>query len=100
MIKTKKIYKRNKLGQFAKAPSWTGPTRRMLFKFVALALVVSMNGLALSRVGDTMGYYNDEESSGGNVFDAGMLDFVLSESHYESIIGPEAVGEKTAVTVA
>src|SRR3989344_390512 len=67
--------------QFAPVLSpFVGPARRILFKLAALALVVSMNGLALSRVGDTMGYYNDEESSGGNVFDVGMLDFILSNA--------------------
>src|SRR3989344_3353522 len=73
--------------QFAPVLSpFAKPTRRILFKLAAFALVVSMNGLALSRVGDTMGYYNDEESSGGNIFNAGMLDIVLSNADFEGVI--------------
>src|SRR3989344_634301 len=80
--------------QFAPVLSpFAKPTRRILFKLAAFALVVSMNGLALSRVGDTMGYYNDEESSGGNIFNAGMLDIVLSNADFEGVISNDSSDE-------
>ena len=108
MIKTKRIYKRNKRGQFVRVYPWDGlitpafikATKTIAFKFIALLLIVGLNGVAISRIGYTAAFYNDTESSAGNVFNAGMLDFVLSESNLKSFIGPEAVGEKTIVTVA
>src|SRR3989344_4973295 len=74
--------------------------KKIIHKLIAIILIVGLNGMALSHIGYTKAYYNDVESSGGNAFTAGMLDFILSELDYESLIGSEAVGEKTAVTVA
>src|SRR3989344_7152763 len=73
--------------QFAPVLSpFAKPARRILFKLAALALVVSMNGLALSRVGDTMGYYNDIEAASGNSFSATSLAFdIIPNTHTSGI---------------
>ena len=73
--------------QFAPVLSpFAKPARRILFKLAALALVVSMNGLALSRVGDTMGYYNDIEAASGNSFSAASLAFdIIPNTHTSGI---------------
>ncbi|MDO8471143.1 MAG: lamin tail domain-containing protein [bacterium] len=60
--------------------------RQVSLKLLVFMLAIGLNGLALSRVGHTAGYYNDEESSAGNVFDAGMLDIVLSNTVFEGVI--------------
>src|SRR3989344_5690991 len=73
---------------------------KLLHKLLAILLIVGLNGVGLSGVGNTMGYYNDTEDSTKNAFTAGMLDFRLSSSAYTTLIGPEALGEKTGVTVA
>ena len=73
---------------------------KLLHKLLAILLIVGLNGVGLSGVGNTMGYYNDTEDSTENAFTAGMLDFRLSSSAYTTLIGPEALGEKTGVTVA
>jgi len=88
---TKVIRKRNKLGQFTKAYSWENivfmkTVKRVSFKLLAFALIVGLNGVALSQIGYTMGYYNDEESSTGNTFKGGMLDIVLSNTEFDGVI--------------
>ena len=85
---TKKIRKRNKLGQFAKASPWTDVTffkivRQMSLKLLALTLIVGLNAVALSQIGYTMGYYNDIESSTDNTFEAGEVDFSLEVSNWQ-----------------
>ena len=58
--------------------------KTLTYKLVALVLIVGLNGLALSRVGYTMGYYNDIESSTENTFEAGSVDFSLGISGWQA----------------
>ena len=97
--------RRNKLGQFTKASPWTNIAfikivKQMPLKLLAFTLIVGLNGVALSQIGYTMGYYNDIESSEGNSFSATMLDFILTNNNLEKVIGPEALGEISHASVA
>ncbi|MDO8569270.1 MAG: LamG-like jellyroll fold domain-containing protein [bacterium] len=54
----------------------------MARKLLALALIVSLNGVVISNIGYTAGYYNDIETSDNNTFIADQLDFILDESDW------------------
>lgn len=60
------------------------PAPHFLFKLVAIMLMVSLNGVGLSGVGYTMGYYNDVETSTENTFEAGSVDFLLGVSGWQA----------------
>lgn len=45
--------------------------------------------------GFALAYFTDPELSSGNSFAAGSLDFRLSHDSFDTVIGPEASGEKT-----
>src|SRR3989344_1555312 len=86
MIKVNR--KRNKLGQFTKASPWTNTAlaeavKELSLKLLAFTLIVGLNGVALSQIGYTMGYYNDIESSTENTFVAGSVDFSLDISGWQ-----------------
>src|SRR3989344_4109548 len=49
--------------------------RQVSLKLLVLMLAIGLNGVALSRVGYTLGYYNDVESSTENTLEAGSVDF-------------------------
>lgn len=68
-------------------------------KLTALLLVVLLNGAGLMAVGNTIAYYNDTETA-PNIFEASIIDFILSVPTFETQIGPEEDGEKTYFTVA
>lgn len=52
---------------------------------VALALVVSLNGVGLLAVGDTVGFYFDSEHSNGNAFIAGNIDFTATSTEWNPL---------------
>ncbi|MBC8464870.1 MAG: lamin tail domain-containing protein [Parcubacteria group bacterium] len=56
--------------------------QHVLRRAVVAMLMVGMNAAGLSAVGETFGYYNDTESSEGNVFAAHMLDFRLEATDW------------------
>jgi hypothetical protein len=58
--------------------------QHVLRRAVVAMLMVGMNAAGLSAVGETFGYYNDTESSDGNVFAAHMLDFRLEPDPTDS----------------
>ena len=58
--------------------------KTLTYKFITLVLIVGLNGMVLSRVGYTMGYYNDVESSTENTFEAGSVDFLLEASGWQA----------------
>jgi hypothetical protein len=72
--------------------------KQMSFKLLALTLVVGLSVVLPIHINYTMGYYNYFESSSGNVFSAGLLDFTLSQSSHQLLIGPGVVDEETVVT--
>lgn len=74
--------------------------RKASLKLLVLLLIVGLNGVMLSRIGYTVSYYSDKESSHENLFSAAMLDLLLSKTSFESQIGTEALGEKSLATVA
>ena len=102
---TRVIQKRNKLGQFTKgSPSGNvaliKAVKQMSIKLLAVALIVGLNGAALSQIGYTMGYYNDTESSTENTFIAGSVDFSLNISEWQPpetavSMAPGDITEKT-----
>lgn len=84
---TRVIRKRNKLGQFTKASPWENivvmrAVKQLSLKLLALMLIVGLNGVALSGIGDTMSYQNDIETSSGNTFIAEQLDFILDANDW------------------
>src|SRR3989344_6016809 len=68
-------------------------TPPVLFKLLALTLMVGLNGVGVSGVGNTIGHYNDTESSNENVFGAGMLDIALSNTTFEGVISNDSGDE-------
>lgn len=52
----------------------------MFLKLFAIALIVSLNNIALFQIGHTLGYFNDTEASETNTFAASSLDFSLNSS--------------------
>ena len=68
------------------SPALAEALRKLSVKLFAVALIVSLNGFALSQVGYTMGYYNDTESSNDNTFTGGILDIVLSNTEFDGVI--------------
>ncbi len=68
-------------------------------KIISSALVFFL-ALGFLGVGRTSAYYSDTEISTNNLFAASMLDFDLFNSSYSSLIGPEALGEKTHASIA
>ena len=103
MIKVNR--KRNKLGQFAKASALDNvalikTVKQMSLKLLAITLIVGLNGVALSQIGYTMGYYNDIETSTENTFLAGSVDFLLNVSDWQPVetavsMGPVDITKKT-----
>ena len=73
--------------------------RRIMIPFIVLMLVVSINLTGLWAVGTTIAYYNDTETSGGNVFTADSLDFSLTHYSFESNIGLDETVSKNTVIV-
>ena len=61
--------------------------KSLLSKFVVLFLIVGLNYSGLLAVSETFAYFNDTETSTGNVFTADSLDFALSVNEYENSIG-------------
>lgn len=101
---TRIIRKRNKLGQFTKNSSWSDfvfilATKQVAFKLTTLALMVSLNGLAISNIGYTTAFFNDTETSNANTFTADSLDFALSSYEFESFIGLGEIVSKNTVIV-
>ena len=58
--------------------------RQVSLKLLVLMLAIGLNGVALSRVGYTLGYYNDVESSTENTLEAGSVDFSLGISGWQA----------------
>src|SRR3989344_6873202 len=58
--------------------------RQVSLKLLVLMLAIGLNGVALSRVGYTLGYYNDVESSTENTLEAGSVDFSLAVSGWQA----------------
>lgn len=68
-----------------------------LLRIVVLLLIIGLNWTGLSTLVGTRAYLNDIESSTGNVYTAGILDFVLvSLSDFSpAVIGPTQVATRT-----
>lgn len=62
---------------------------------MAIFLVTS-----ILNVGKTGAYYSDTEAAQGNSFAAAFLDLDLHYGEFQSIIGPEVLGEKSHASVA
>ena len=58
--------------------------RQVSLKLLVLMLAIGLNGVALSRVGYTLGYYNDNETSTENTLEAGSVDFSLGVSGWQA----------------
>ncbi len=66
-------------------------------KIVALLVIVSLNWAGLSAVINTIAYFNDIESAPVNSYSAGTLDFSITNSNIEELIGVE-LGEDIEFT--
>lgn len=62
-------------------------TFAVLKKITVVLLLVGLNWSGIVAIGQTFAYFNDTETSSGNMFAADFLDFALSVSAYESSIG-------------
>ena len=51
-----------------------------IYKILSFLLIISLNWTGLSAIGTTFAYFNDTETSLGNILQAGTLDFSLSSS--------------------
>ena len=58
------------------------PMRKFAMRVVALALIVGLNLTGLNAIGTTVAYYNDVENSNGNLYQAGSVDFTLTNTPY------------------
>jgi len=54
-------------------------------KAVTMLLIIGLNGAGLSAVGYTMGLFNDVEDSSVNIFEAGVVDFVLDDFGFSPV---------------
>lgn len=72
---------------------------KISFKFAAIILTVVLN-VGILNIPVTNAYFNDTESSDGNVFITGLLDFILTNNNLIKLIGPEALGEISHASVA
>ncbi len=72
-------------------------TQSLIAKTFSLFLIFSLSFLSLAPT--TNAYYNDIEKSVGNIWTAGILDFVIKKKLFEASIGPEVLAEKTHVSV-
>ncbi len=63
--------------------------KKLALNFLAVVIITGMNSLGLSAIGETMGNFNDTETSTANVFTAGSLDFSLTNTNLEEFIGIE-----------
>ncbi|MBU4375535.1 lamin tail domain-containing protein [Patescibacteria group bacterium] len=61
--------------------------KQLAFKAVVLLLIAMLNSIGLSAIHGTVAYFNDEEISEGNVFQAGTLDFSLNNTDFNKYIG-------------
>jgi len=101
---TRRIQKRNKLGQFRKAFLWEDlvfmkKAKQMSLKLLTLTLMIGISSVSFFGVGRTLAFYNDTESSAGNSFSAAFLDFILTNDTLDKLIGPEALGEISHASV-
>ena len=58
--------------------------RQVSLKFLVLMLAIGLNGVVVARVGYTLGYYNDNETSTENTLEAGSVDFSLGISGWQA----------------
>jgi len=72
--------------------------KKKLNKIIFFALILPLT-LGVFGVGPTNAYYNDTESSSGNIFSAAFLDFILTNNSLNKLIGPEALGEISHASV-
>lgn len=64
--------------------------KQSLIHLTIIALIAGINWFGLSTIGQTLASYNDTETSGANVFTAGMLDIILSNTEFEGVIGNDS----------
>lgn len=73
--------------------------KSLAVKFVAIVLIIGIQGAGLFTIGYTVAYYSDTEGSTGNEFKAAFLDFYLTHNDFNTFIGKEALGEYAVASV-
>jgi|GEM_PF-5278700 len=68
-------------------------------KIADLVAIVAISAMVISNMGYTGSYYSDTETSQSNSFTASFLDFEVTDNDFDSIIGPEVLGEKSHASV-
>ena len=74
--------------------------RKLSLNFLVITIIIGMNSLGLSAIGETLCYFNDTETSSANVLTAGTLDFSLTNTDVEEFIGIELGEDVEFVSVA
>jgi hypothetical protein len=69
-------------------------------KMIALLLIIGLNWVGLSAIGEALAYFNDEEISSENILSAGTLDFRLTNQNVSGFVGMENNGEIFHTSVA
>jgi len=94
----KKQNKKNEYSFFWKSDVWASGAvvfaynKKRLLNFLVVVLMLGMNSLGLSAIGETVCFYNDIEDSNSNLFVAGSLDFLLNDFGFDPIEPALSIG--------
>ncbi len=72
---------------------------KFILKTVVLLLIISLNWAGFSNIGKTSAYFFDNEGSNGNLFEATLFDFSITNKYIENFIGIEATSDIESVSV-
>ena len=70
-----------------------------IIKIIVFLLIVSLNWAGLSAVQQTIAYFNDNQESTDNIWQAGILDFELTSDN-DFLPSPIEIGEETERTIS
>ena len=64
--------------------------KKSVSKILVVLILIGLNWTGISAIGQTIAYFNDNENSNNNLFQATMFDFSVTNRHIENFIGMEA----------
>jgi len=76
------------------------PIKRFILKISILLILIGLNWTGLSTIGKTLAYFNDVETSKGNNYTATILDFSLTNTEINKLIGVELGEDIEFISVA
>ncbi|NOY35741.1 MAG: hypothetical protein GXP44_02385 [bacterium] len=59
--------------------------KQFSLKFIVFLLIVGINYSGILAIGETLAFYNDTESAGANLMQAGVIDFSLKDNGFNPI---------------